>query len=213
MTCAHCTDSEDLFDLKHAKKDLRRFRKKGPNKATRLLIKMLRSQDVYQKTLLDIGGGIGAVQLELLRSGLNKATDVDASKGYLQMAKEEAGIHGYADSVEYLHGDFLDLNHAIENHDLVSLDKVICCYPNREELLENAMKRADVAIGLVFPHGNALSKTFAFLVNMYMTIKGSAFRTYAHSPIDVHQQLVSSGFNRKGSESTFIWKVWLYARN
>jgi len=213
MTCTHCIDSEGLFDLKNARKDQKRFRKKGPNKATRLLVEMLKKQGVENKTLLDIGGGIGAIQLGLLKAVLARATDVDASKSYLAVAEEEANSKGYSGSVKYLHGDFMDQQGEIQAHDFVSLDKVICCYPNREALLANAIDHADGAIGLVFPHGNFLSKAFAKMANLYMRLKGSAFRTYAHSPLAVHQQLIQNGFSQAKHGRTFIWKVWLYTKN
>ena len=59
-------------------------------------------------TLLDIGGGIGAVQHELLDAGVTHVTSVDASAPYLEAAREEAGAR-HDGRVTYVHGDFVDL--------------------------------------------------------------------------------------------------------
>ena len=60
-------------------------------------------------TFLDIGGGIGAIQHELIDAGVSHATNVDASAPYLDAAREESERRGYAGRVTYLHGDFVEL--------------------------------------------------------------------------------------------------------
>ena len=97
--CPHCEDARDFFNRKTARRDLRRYQKKGPSKTTGLLLEALRAQGVGDRTLLDVGGGIGAVQHELFREGLRHATQVDASPAYLETSQGEAGrqllAHGH----------------------------------------------------------------------------------------------------------------------
>ena len=64
-----CQGMETFFDNKTAVGDLKAYRKKGPSKTTRMLIDALKAQGVEDMTLLDIGGGVGAIQHELLNSG------------------------------------------------------------------------------------------------------------------------------------------------
>ncbi len=80
MTCSQCRGIEKQFDSGFAQRDLKRYRKKGPNRTTRMLLEDLAAEDVNNGTLLDIGGGVGAVQFELLDAGVSRAVAVDASR-------------------------------------------------------------------------------------------------------------------------------------
>ena len=88
MTCKHCCGADQLFNLKGAEKELKKYRKKGPGKVTTKLIELLTGHDdLAGKTLLDIGGGIGAIQWGFLENGGKYTIDVDASNGYQHVAR------------------------------------------------------------------------------------------------------------------------------
>src|SRR5687768_1206195 len=63
MSCTQCAGVEQQFDSGAAKKSLRRFRRRGPDRTTRLLIDALRaaleSSGARDTVLLDVGAGIG----------------------------------------------------------------------------------------------------------------------------------------------------------
>jgi magnesium-protoporphyrin O-methyltransferase len=80
--CATTSRVESVFNDKLASHDLRRYRRKGPRRSTRLLVAALKAEGVEGKTLLDIGGGIGAIPHELLDAGAASATSVEASRPY-----------------------------------------------------------------------------------------------------------------------------------
>src|SRR5262245_32080162 len=121
MSCPQCKGIENLFDTGIAKGELDNYRRKGPSKQTRILLDVIRQAGVKGLTLLDIGGGVGAIQHELFKAGVEKAVDVDASSAYLAAAREEATRQGYADNVQYLHGDFIELAPQVEQADIVTL--------------------------------------------------------------------------------------------
>lgn len=110
MTCCnHCTDAGEIFSMKTAARDLKRYKRKGPDKSTRLLLETIRRKGVQGKTLLDIGGGIGVITFELLKDGLAESVHVDASAGYLDESRKEAEARGLANRISYEYGDFTDL--------------------------------------------------------------------------------------------------------
>lgn len=78
MDCCH-PDYDSVFSARRARKDLARYRKKGPDKTTRLLIDALRAAGVEGKTLLDIGAGIGAIDHDLLDAGVASAGSTSCS--------------------------------------------------------------------------------------------------------------------------------------
>src|SRR5688500_10156958 len=130
MICPHCQDAEDFFSAKLAEQELAEFRKNGARKTTRILLDRLKQAGVTGFSLLDIGGGIGTIAHELIPSGLKHAFMVDASRAYLRAAQEEAQARGYAEKMDYQYGDFVQVASSIESTDIVTLDRVVCCYPD-----------------------------------------------------------------------------------
>ena len=121
----HCEGVEAFFNRRVAARQLEQYRRRGPTRSTRLLIEALEAQGVEGSTLLDIGGGVGALQHELLKAGAARAVSVDASAAYLDAAKQEAERLGLAPQVTYHHGDFVALAESQEPADVVTLDRVI----------------------------------------------------------------------------------------
>ena len=111
MACCQCQGTERLFDRREAQRKLHAYARHGPDWTTRLLLDAVRATGVEGATLLDIGGGAGVAQLELLAAGVRSATDVDASSAYLDVAHEEAQRRGYGDRVSYRHGDFVAVSY------------------------------------------------------------------------------------------------------
>src|SRR5438876_8496956 len=126
------------FDEKIARRDLENYRKKGPGPTARLLRDLLRDTGAVEGTLLDVGSGVGGLSFELLERGVERAIAVDASAAYLAAAAREATRRDRLRSVEFRHGDFLDLGSMIPPATIVTMDRVICCHPAFESLLKEA---------------------------------------------------------------------------
>jgi len=133
MPSCQCEGIEIIFDEKMARRELKKFRKKGSAGLTKQLIAFFKDQGLEGQSLLDIGGGVGAIQHELAAAGAGKVTNVDGSSGYLAACKEEAGLRGYGDRATYHHGDFVELAPNVEQgweesfkHQDSSFKKKIC---------------------------------------------------------------------------------------
>src|SRR4051794_7868580 len=96
MTNCGCQGVGQMFGERTARRDLRRYRKRGPSRPTRLLLEALHREGIEHATVLDIGGGIGVIQHELLDAGAELAIGVEASTAYLRAAREEAERRGHA---------------------------------------------------------------------------------------------------------------------
>ena len=213
MSCKHCCGANQQFNLKGAKKDLKRYLKKGPRKPTKLLTEALKAMDLKDLTLLDIGGGIGPIPLELIPHGLNKVTNVDASEGYINVAKSEVKKRNYSNEIDYHLGDFTDIQEQIELHDIVTLDKVICCYPFMDDLLRTSLSKAKKYYALVYPQANWLSRLSVKILNLTLKLKGNPFRTFIHSPFLVESSIANAGFKKIYSNTTLLsWHIHLYKK-
>lgn len=210
--CSHCEDGQVLFSDRSARRELRRYRRKGPTPSTRRLLDAIRPRLQEGWTLLDVGGGIGAIQHELLAEGAARALHVDASHAYLAASREEAARRGHDDRVEHRYGDFTELADDIPDADVVTLDRVICCYPDMERLVSASAARARHVYGLVFPRERRITRVVLALGNLFMRIRRSAFRTYLHSGEAVEAVLRAAGFQRATYERTAFWQVATWRR-
>jgi len=213
MTCKHCCGADQLFDLKGARKELKKYQKKGPGKSTSKLIKLIFGrEDLNGKLLLDIGGGIGKIQWAFLQNGGGKSVDVDASLGYLQVAEEFASANDFSGKASFFHGDFVDHCKEIEVADFVTLDKVICCYPDYKSLLKNSLEKCKNSIGIIYPLGGLLSRAYTQISTLYFLIKKNPFRTYIHPPHEVEEFIMDHGFKACHKNIAFPWHVQVYER-
>lgn len=212
MTCPHCEGAPKIFSDRTARRDLRRFQKKGPSKTTQILFELVPPEAWRDASVLDIGGGVGAIQHEAIRRGAHRVTDVDASPAYLATAKAEAGRRGYADRATYRQGDFVELASTIPAADVVTLDRVVCCYPNANALLTNAGKRARRFVALVWPRDRWWTRTIAGFHNMFLRLTRNEFRAYIHPDAMVANALIHQGFSQRAARTAGYWQVRVYER-
>ncbi|MFI5272593.1 MAG: methyltransferase domain-containing protein [Ktedonobacterales bacterium] len=212
MDCHQCQGIEGLFNQREAAHRLKAYRRKGPARSTRILLDALSAAGVNGATLLDIGGGIGAIQLDLLAAGVTSATDVDASTAYLVAAREEAARRGVGDRVSFRHGNFVDLAPTIAPADIVTLDRVICCYHDLRGLVGASAEKAHRLYGLVYPRDGWLTPVFVSLVNVLLRLQRNQFRIFAHRTRDVEALLRTAGLERRFHRDAGFWQVAVYAR-
>jgi magnesium-protoporphyrin O-methyltransferase len=212
MSCAQCIGIEEMFDAKRAASELRRYRRRGPAKTSRILIGSIAAEGLAGRTVLDVGAGIGAVHLGLLSAGAVEAVDVDASAGYLRAAREEAQRRGLAGRIRHWHGNFVELAGQLEPADIVTLDRVLCCYDDAQGLLTASAAKASHLLGLVYPVDSRWLKAALALLNLLMRALGRRFRGFAHPSAQVEAIAQAHGFHRKAYHRRGIWQVVVYRR-
>ena len=212
MACCQCQALDALFNRREAESELRRYRRRGVRGATRQLVGAVREQGVQGATLLDIGGGIGAIQLELLAAGAASATDVDASRAYVAVASEEAHRRGYGDRVSYHYGNFVDLAPTIEAADIVTLDRVICCYPDMPALVSLSSARAQHLYGLVYPRDTWWIRLGARVLNALLSLFRQQFRFFVHRSASVDAIARSAGLVETLRRPGLFWQMVIYTR-
>ena len=216
MDCRQCQGIERVFDKKTAAKELKGYHKKGPRGTTRKLIEALKAEGVEGLTLMDIGGGIGAIQHELMDAGLANATSVDASSAYVETAREEAQRRGYADRVSYNQDNFVDMASELAPADIVPLDLVICCYHDMEALVGASSKLAGKLYGVVYPRDTWWVKLAYWMVSpmarLYFLIRRNPFRFYLHPTQAVDAVVRSNGLKQRYYKASGILQVVVYSR-
>lgn len=212
MSCCGCESYQSQFGDRHAVRDLKRYRKRGPDKTTRMLLDALKEEGVAGASLLDVGAGIGIVHHELLAVGAKKAIHVDATAPHIRVAEEEAARRGHAGRVTFLRGDFVMLASQIQAADVVTLDRVICCYPDMQVLVSQSASHARRLYGAVFPRERWMVRAVVALGNFARRMTGNSFRSYVHPVCGIDAALQRQGLRARTVRDTFAWRVAVYSR-
>lgn len=212
MTCHACEATERQFNEAVARRDVERFRRGGPDRTTRILLDAVRQVDLKNASLLDVGGGIGVVPCELMPEGIADATLVEAAWAYIGLARAEAERRGLGSRLRYVHGDFVRLAHGLPPADLVTLDRVICCYPDFEVLVAASAGKCRRWYAASLPRDRWYVRAAVALQNAARRLRGNPFRTYVHPTARVTELLVSAGFRPRFDRATPIWRILVYER-
>ena len=205
--------SPNTFDAKAADGDLKRYRRSGPDGTTQALIDAIVAEGIEGATLLDIGGGIGAIQLGLLAAGAASATSVDATDAYVAAAQAEAEQRGFAGRTSGRVGTFEALAVEIEPADVVTLDRVVCCDPDLPGLLGAAAPHARRMVGLVYPRETWWNRVAARLLGAWSWLTRDPTRWHLHPHADIDSILAGAGFVRRDVSRTLVWQVALFVRS
>ena len=213
MTCC-ASACESQFDRKRAARELKNYRAHGPaHPTTRAMIHLLRRAGVDGSTLLDIGAGIGAIQYDLLEAGVREVTAVDASSAYQQAARAEAEQRGVSARIQFRLGDFVTLAPQVAAADIVTLDRVVCCYPDMEPLVRLSAERCRRLYGLSYPRYRWPVRAVISTENAFRRMSRNPFRSFVHSPVVMDQLLTALGFKLQSKARTFAWEIVVYVRD
>ena len=212
MGCCQCQGIENMFDKKAANRQLKRYLKKGPSKTTSMLLDAINKKGVQGLNFLDIGGGIGAIQYDLIKAGASNGTSIEASSAFFDVVKEEALQNGLAERVNFKYGDFSTAAGDVDSADIVTLDKVICCYDNMSELVGLSSKLARKIYAVIYPRDVWWTKLALLMMNFYPRIKGSSFRVFIHPTKKVEEIIFGNGLKRNYYATTLFWQVAIFTR-
>src|SRR6267143_324422 len=193
-TCCGADAYAKLFDEKNATKDVRRYLKSGLDATGRRIVDAIVHKGVAGTSVLEVGGGIGAIQIELLRAGAVRATNVEIVGTYESEARHLLEMIGLADRVNRTVLDFAESGTEIAGADVVVLHRVICCYPDMETLVRAAATHAGRLLALSFPPDRWWWRIGARLATAWFRLRGCGFRIYTHDPRRILATAASAGF-------------------
>jgi len=212
MPCNCCEMENNTFGEDEAKANLKDYRKRGPAKQTKLILEAVRSLGLKNAALLDVGGGIGTIHHELLKDVAREATHVDASSAYLKVATEEAKRLGHSEQVNFIHADFTDVADELPQADVVTLDRVVCCYPDFQSLLKAVSGKSRKAIALTYPREVWYIRMGIAVANFFQRVRNDPFRVFVHPVNEMETLLNGEGLRKVSVRRLFVWEMALYQR-
>ena len=213
MGCgSNCCGASDFFGERMARQKLRKYRRRGPFGTTKRLLAALREAPGPMDTLLDVGGGVGMIAHEMLAAGTRSAAIVDASPAFLAAAADEGERRRTSPHLRLLLGDVVELRDEVPAADVVTLDKVVCCYADMESLLASTASRARRLMGLAYPRDDWWVRTMVSLGNRVLRLRGSTFRSYVHRTADIEAALRRAGLAPRTQRRGPVWIVAVFER-
>jgi SAM-dependent methyltransferase len=201
-----CTPSgyRKVFGARTARHDVRKYRRRGLDRAARQIVGFLAGRGVAGDSVLEVGGGVGAIQLELLKAGAARTTNVELSPEYEPYAAE---LLGGEERVERRVGDFVRDAAELEPADDVVLHRVVCCYPDPEALVGAAADHARRLLVLSFPPDTALFRAGSAVLNAFLALTRTEFRTFVHPSAAILAPARVRGFEPALDTRTRLWRI------
>jgi hypothetical protein len=213
MPACQCDHIETRFDEPYAAEKLALYRESGPDPGTLRLLEQIRHEPIEGATLLDIGGGVGAIQHELLRSGISSVQEVEASAAYAAACQAEAEHQGHADSITHLVGDFGSVADEVEPADIVTLDRSMCCWHDMPDLVERSAAKCRWLYGVVYPRDTWwVRHGWRTYTNLHLRAQRQDMRLFAHRQRAVEAILAAHGLQPSAYSEIGVWQIALYAR-
>ncbi|HEY6204227.1 MAG TPA: SAM-dependent methyltransferase [Candidatus Limnocylindria bacterium] len=210
--CCRPGDYDKLFDEKNARAKAREYARKGLTDDARRIVDFVRARMSPGYSVLEVGGGVGAIQLELLRDGAARALNVELATQYEHVASELIRERGLGDQMERRLGDFVREADAIPAADVVVLQRVVCCYPDADALVGAAADHARRLLLLTFPVERWWIRVGLAAGNAWFRLRGSTFRSFVHSTAAVLATAERHGMRLAEHRHGLIWQVLAFER-
>jgi len=204
MDC--CSVYADEFGRDAALADAQRYRRRGLDRVTRAVRDRILDDDVTGMSVLEVGGGVGALSIELLTAGASSAVNVELSSSYRDAGTALALEAGLEDRLQFVVADGADFAARSGGFDIVVLNRVVCCYEEAGALLEAASIAARQRLVLSHPTIHPLARLVVGIGNLLRARRGSPFRTFVH-PADTLGRPGKLGFEATGTRSRPVWTV------
>ena len=196
-----------VFSERSARGEAKRYRRKGLDGTSREIVDYLRAQGVGGQTVLEVGGGIGAVQIELVKAGAESAVSVELTPTYERVAAELLAETGLQGRVRRQVTDFVEAASGVEAADIVILNRVLCCYHDMPRLAGAAADHTRRLLVLSYPRRTWWTVASFAVFNWFLALFRRQFHIFVHRPKEILATARAHGLepvlNRRGA----FWTV------
>jgi len=206
-SCCRPGDYDKVFDEKHARSKARAYAREGLTGDARHIADLVRSRMPRGYSVLEVGGGIGEIGLELLRDGAVRALNVELATKYESVAAELIRERGLGDRVDRRLGDFVREADGVPDADVVLMNRVVCCYPDADALVGAAADHARRYLVLTIPVDRWWIRLGIGIGNALLALRRNTFRGYVHATRVVIAAAERRGMRLAERRRGLIWQL------
>ncbi len=210
--CGHTCDMSAYFDSQKAQSEARQYLKQGLSSHARAMLDSVCLSPINGASVLEVGGGIGSLQIELLKQGAKEATNVEVSPAYLTAAQSLARQSGLADRIRHHQADFASQPDLVAPADIVILHRVVCCYPDMPRLVAGAADQAQRLLAISFPRDVWYMHLLIEAQATWACLQRSRFRNYVHSPQAMMRIAADRGLRLARQRFAGQWHIAVFER-
>ena len=205
-------DYQSVFSSRFARRQAKRYERRGLSPAARSIVEFASSKGIAGATVLEIGGGVGQLHIELLRRGASHVTNLEISQNYEAEAGRLLERTGMTDRVTRRLLDIAQAPDAVEAAEVVVLHRVVCCYPDYAILLKLAANHARKTLIYSHPTANFINRAQFGAENLYCRLTRNDFRAFIHPPEGMIRAAASNGLALAYQHRARGWDVVGLAR-
>lgn len=205
--CPEPRGYDEVFSRRFSRMVSERYERRGLTGLARRMADFLVARGIEDATVLDIGGGVGDLHVELLRRGARSATNLELSHGYDDDARALVERHGLTGRVTRLAVDIARSPESVEAADVVVLHRVVCCYPDHVGLLSAAGDHARSLLVFSHPTDHVVTHAMLGMENAWHRMRGRQFRAHAHDPAAMVTVLEGTGLRQVMRHRGPMWSA------
>jgi 2-polyprenyl-3-methyl-5-hydroxy-6-metoxy-1,4-benzoquinol methylase len=196
-----------VFSERSARSEASRYRRKGLDATSRRIFDFIKTQGVEGRTVLEVGGGIGAMQIELLKAGAASAVSVELTPTYEKDAAALLREAGLEERVERRIMDFAAAGTGVGGADIVIMNRVICCYQDMPRLAGAASDHARELLVMSFPNRTWWQQVGLGIANGVLSATRREFHIFLHSPKRILATSEQHGLRTVLDDAGAFWTV------
>jgi magnesium-protoporphyrin O-methyltransferase len=208
--CCDTSGYRGAFNTKTAQRAAQSFLDKGLDSTAASMTAALRDRGVSNTSVLEVGAGSGGALVTLFEAGASSAIAFDIAPAYEREARTLMETRGIDASLEWHTGDFVALADSVGVSDVVFLNRVVCCYPDMEALVDAATSKTGRWLAVSYPRNRWLARTFVRLLNGWLRFRRNSFRVFVHDPDAIRRRVEARGLVNVAGGMTpgWHWMVW-----
>ncbi len=199
-----------FFNRREASRRLRNYRRRGLDSMASGMVDYLTGRGVEGRSVLEVGGGVGDLQVELLKVGAAHSVNVELSSGYEDAAAQLMHSEGMTDRSRREIGDFVARQDLVESADIVVLNRVICCYPWMDRMMGAAVSKTDWLLGIVVPRDRTVSRVLVRFGNWLNRLRSCNFQAFVHPIGDMERLAERGGLEVVYRDRDLFWEAMVF---
>ncbi len=176
------------------------------------IVEYLKDQSLEGSSLLEVGGGVGDLQVGLLKAGVAKSINIELSPGYEEAAAELMRAEGLEERMQRRIGDFVERKDELETADTVVLNRVVCCYPWMEPMMRASAEKTGRFLAVAVPQEKWWIKAALGIGNAFMRLRGCGFRAFVHPIEGIESVAAEEGLVVVHRDNNRFWQALVWER-